>query len=206
MIRKGWTVGMLSLVIALSGAATAMAQNQGGQGQNQQGGFGQRGFGGQNGQNIDPAQIQQQIRQSRADAIKEQLGATDEEWAVLGPRIEKINGLNADANTGISGMMNIFGRRGGLGGGRGGGRGGAFGGLNLQTLLGGSNSMAQKMADLTTAIDNPNMPESEIKSRLAAVRAERERVRQELAVARAELIPLLTQRQEAILFQMGILD
>lgn len=217
MNAKGWQRLMLTLVIAIGWSASAVAQNnqnnqnnqnRDGFNQNQQGGFGGRGFGGNN-QNFDPAEIQRQIRQTRADAIKEALGATDEEWAVLGPRIEKINGLNADVNTGISGMMNIFGRRGLGGGGRrgggGGGRGG-FGGLNIQTLMGGSNAMAQKMADLAAAIENPNMPESEIKSRLAAVRAERERVRAELAKERADLVQFLTQRQEAILFQMGVLD
>jgi hypothetical protein len=219
MNAKGWQRVVWMLVIALGCSTAALAQNnqnqnnqnRGGFNQNNQGGFGGRGnFQGQGGQqNFDPAELQRQVRQSRADAIKEALAATDEEWAVLGPRIEKINGLNADANTGISGMMSIFGRRGGLGGGRGGGggaRGGAFGGLNIQTLMGGSNAMAQKMADLAAAVDNPAMPESEIKSRLAAVRAERERVRAELAKERADLVQFLTQRQEAILFQMGVLD
>lgn len=209
MNRKGWIACVLGLLVALSFSTRVMAQAQvpGGQPQPgqgrgaQQGGFGQGGL--QGGQ-MDPQEMQRQIRQTRNDAIKEALSATDEEWAVLGPRIEKINSLNADANTGISGMMTMFGRnRGGRGGG--GGRGG-LGGINIQALMGGSNSMAQKMADLAAAVDNPAMPESEIRSRLAAVRAEREKVRAELAQARAELVQFLTQRQEAVLFQMGVLD
>lgn len=204
MNRKGWLTIVMTLTLGMLMSAGAMGQQntqQGPGGFGGQGGF--RGQGGQGQQNFDPQEIQRQIRQTMSDRIKEALGATDEEWAVLGPRIEKIQGLVTDSNAGTTGMTRML-----MGRGRGGGGGGGFA-INtrtLSTMLGGSNAMAQKMQDLQDAIENPAMPESEIKSRLTAVRAEREKVRAELVKQRAELTQLLTQRQEAMLFSLGILE
>ena len=69
----------------------------------------------------------------------------------------------------------------------------------------GSNELRVRQQDLQRAIDN-NSSEQEIKQKLASLREARQRAREELAKARRELTDLLTQRQEAILYQRGILD
>src|SRR5262245_53420926 len=95
MNRKGWMQTMLGVVGAMFLSAGALGQNQT-QGRGQQGQFPQQGQlqqGQFNPQNMDPAEIQRTIRQQRSDAIRESLGSTEEEWAILGPKIEKINGL-----------------------------------------------------------------------------------------------------------------
>ena len=62
----------------------------------------------------------EQMRQMMMDRVKESLGATDEEWTVIGPRYETVTTLARDARGG-----GMFGRRGGFGGR--GGRGGPGG-------------------------------------------------------------------------------
>ena len=71
---------------------------------------------------------------------------------------------------------------------------------------GQTSSLQKKIQLLNEALDNKDMPESEVRARLASVREERDKVRAELAKARAELTELLTPRQEATLFQMGMLE
>ncbi|HVT91139.1 MAG TPA: hypothetical protein VHD56_19960 [Tepidisphaeraceae bacterium] len=204
MSLKNLRKAALTILVAATTAMPVMAQNQpGGQGGFQgQGGYqGQGGgFQGQGGgRGFDPAQM----RQTMSDRYKEALGSSDEEWAVIGPKIDKIQQLQADAGGGIAGAIGLFMR--GFGGrmGRGGGLGGGRGFANPF----GSDSVVQKkIQSLQDAIDNKDMPDTEIKIRLNAVREERDKVRVELDKARKELIELLTSRQEATLFQMGILE
>src|SRR3954471_6899566 len=104
----------LALVMAgKAGAARAQDQQPGGQRQRGQRGQAQ----GQNGQaqgqrgqrgNFDPAAM----RERMLNGIKERLGATDEEWKVLQPKIEKVMTAQRDSRT--------TGGRGGRGGDRGG--------------------------------------------------------------------------------------
>ena len=83
--RSGW-LAAATMVAALAMPVMVFAQDQGGQGQGQGqgnngggGGFGRRG-------NFDPAQFRQQMM----DDIKTQLGATDDEFKALQPKIEKV--------------------------------------------------------------------------------------------------------------------
>src|SRR5437867_3676371 len=82
--------------LALSQAAFAQAGGGGGGG----GGFGGGGF--------DPAQM----RQRMMDALKQQLGATDDEWKAIQPKVEKVMEAQRDARSG-GGMGMFFGGRGG---------------------------------------------------------------------------------------------
>src|SRR5215213_6769631 len=91
----GSALGILSLAQPVS------AQQQGGgqgQGQNQGQGQGQRGQGGgRRGQGGgDPAQF----RQRMDERMKQTLGASDEEWAVLKPKIDKVQAAQRQAGGG----------------------------------------------------------------------------------------------------------
>lgn len=150
-------------------------------------GGGGAGGGGGGGRNFDPAAM----RQRYMDRIKEQLGASDEDWKTLQPKIEKITTLQRDSR--------------GFGGGFGRNRGGAGGGADnapAQPL----SDVAQKVKDLQTALDNKDTKPEVIKEKLAALRDARTKSAEEIKKARAELTELLTVRQEAVLVENGILE
>jgi hypothetical protein len=123
--------------------------------------------------------------------IQTQLGATDEEWNVLQPKVQNVMDLNREMMTGR------FGGRGGRGGGGGGGGGGA---------PAATTDIGDKTKALSDALDNKDSDPKDIATKLAAVRDARERVRGELVKAQAELKEVLTPRQEARLVLAGLLD
>src|SRR5437762_6836879 len=104
MLRLRLVFAMFIAMMAI-GATSAFAQQD-----NQQGGRNQgRG-------NFDPAQF----RQRAMDRIKEQLGATDDEWKVIQPKVEKVMTAHRESRGGF-GFGGFGGGRGGPGGGGGGG-------------------------------------------------------------------------------------
>ena len=184
------TVGLSLFVAGASLAQDNTQQQQQGQRQGRR----QRGQGGQGGQggNFDPAQMRANFLQR----IKEQLGATDEEFAALQPKLEKLMTAQRDARAGG------FGRGGGR---RGGGQGGNTDNQNA-TAQQNQSAVAKAQADLRTVLDNKDSKPDEIKSKLAALRDAREKAKADVASAQKELRELLTQRQEAVLVNMGFLD
>lgn len=197
------TAGALSAGLAAFGpvaAAQEQPAQQPGQQQRQDGERGNRGERGERRQ-FDP----EEMRQRMSQRMKEMLGATDEEWAVLAPKVEKVTTLSAQAAAGRGGGMGML-FRGGGGGDRGGdrgdrgdrgGRGGFFGG--------GDSPVAQRTRELQEAIRN-NATAEEIKTKLAAVRDARSKAKAELTQAQQELRELLTVKQEATLVTMGMLE
>ncbi len=165
----GLLVAGLVTVLATTGVAFAQAGGGGG------GGGGGRGGG----------------RNFMAN-IQEQLGATDEEWNVLQPKIEKVMTLNREM------MMGRFGGRGGRFGGRGGGGGGEAPAT--------TSDIQDKTKALNDVLENKDSDPKDIAAKLAAVRDARERVRGDLVKAQAELKEVLTPRQEARLVLLGVLE
>ena len=168
-------------------------QNNGGGGGG--GGGGRRnggGFGGQGGGNFNPQQFQQQ----RLDRIKQDLGATDEEFAALQPKIEAV--MTAQRNSGMG-----FGGRGGGGrGGQGGPGGGGPGGAGGQP-----QSEVQKAAQaLRDVLQNKDATPGDIKSKLDGLREARTKSHDDLVKAQNDLKGVLTQRQEAVLVSQNILE
>ncbi len=169
------------------------------------GGGDQRGQGGgRNRQGWDPAQMRQQM----IDRMKEALGASDEELAVLQPKIEHLMQLQRDAmGGGRGGMMMFRGNRGGGPGGPGGdraGRGGDRGGPPSADRP--VSPVQEKMHELQTLLDNKDASPDAIKTKLAEVREVRAKAKEELTKAQQDLREVLTQRQEAVLVTMGMLD
>ncbi len=171
-------------------------QRQRGQGEGQQGQRGQRGQGDQ----------RSETRQSETERMQERLGATDQEWKVLGPRVMKVSELSRQL------------RGGGGGGGR--QRGGAQGGRgrqggdsqNAQTTTRQStparaqSAVEKAQQQLRTLLENQSATAAQIRQQITTLRAARTQVRQQLAAAQMELVKIVTARQEAQLIMMGLLE
>jgi hypothetical protein len=69
-----------------------------------------------------------------------------------------------------------------------------------------SITVHQALADLHAALQKPEADDAALKRQVALVREARQRAREALADARAELLPLLTARQEAALEANGFLE
>jgi opacity protein-like surface antigen len=174
------------LMAAVSSSALAQAQ----------GGGQQRGQGRQRGQggNFDPAQA----RERMMNALKERLGATDDEWKVLQPKIEKVMTAQRDSRGGGFGGRGNFGGR---------NRGNNNGQDQAQQNNNRPQSEVSKAAaDLRAAIEDKSTPAEEINKKLAALREAREKARAELQAAQKELKEVLSARQEAVLVSSGMLE
>jgi hypothetical protein len=184
-MRK-WTTSLLAAGLGLFVAGTALpaaAQNQPAQdNNNNNNGGGRRNRGG----NFDPAQFRQQMM----DRIKEQLGAKDDEWTAIEPRLQKVMDAQRDTR----------GSRGGFGRNRGG-----QDNNNPQSNRPESD-VTKAQSELRTALENNETPPAELAAKLKTLRDAREKAKAGLAQAQKELKDLLTQRQEAVLVNMGMLD
>jgi hypothetical protein len=67
------------------------------------------------------------------------------------------------------------------------------------------SGVQQKAKDLKDALD-ANAPAADVKAKMAALREARAAAKQDLTKAQAELKELLTQKQEATLLMMGMLE
>ena len=139
--------------------------------------------------------------------LQQQLGASDTEWQVMGPRVMKVMELNRQAS-GMGGMGRMFMR------GRPGQRPGQRGDQDdrqrpqrPERPQGREQSAVERAADqLQTTLENESAPPEDIKKQLTTLRAEREKAKQELAKAQQELRQICTLRQEAELVLMGMLN
>ncbi len=204
MQRRMVKIGIVACVLGLMVGGLSLAQGGGNQGGGRRGGQGGGPGGGGFGGNFDPAQM----RQRMAERMKELLGADDQAWKVMEPRVMKVMELNRQANAGNRGMFGMFGRgRGGPGGP--GGPGGDQGPQADRRGRGpqGEQTVLEKaMAQLRTTLENQSASPEDIKTQLTAVRQAREKAKQELAVAQQDLKKILTVRQEATLVEMGQLE
>ena len=199
------SAGFLAAALAVAAVSQpAAAQDQPQQNQQDQGDRGNRRGGG----GFDP----EQFRQRMNDRMKQALAASDEEWGVLQPKIEKVMTLQRQ-NAGGRGMGMLF-RGGGRGeGGPGGGtrgdgqgRGDGGGGRRGGPFGGDENSpVAQKTRELQQAVES-NASADDLKAKMTALREARAQARQQLTQAQSELKELLTARQEAALVMMGLLE
>jgi len=152
----------------------------------------------------------EEFRQRMMDGLRERLAITnDAEWDAISPKIAKVMDAQRDVMS-----MRIGGMRGMFGGGRqrrnaddnGGGNGDNNGGGRQRRgggMFGGEPSAS--VTALQTALEN-KAPKEEIKTKLAAVRAESKQKEAALQGAREDLRSVLTTRQEANLVVAGLLD
>lgn len=150
-----------------------------------------------NGRRFDPAEF----RQRMMDRFKTELGATDDEFKALEPKIEKVFQAQREAN---AGRFMGGGRRGRGGpGGPGGGEAAA-----PQPAASAQPESAVRTAadDLQKTLGNKDSKPEEIKAKLDALREARTKAKTDLAAAQTDLRGVLTQRQEAVLAVAGLLD
>ncbi len=158
---------------------------------------GERGRG-----NFDPAAFREQMNQR----MRERLGASEEEWKVLQPRIEKVTTAQRNYSSRGGGFGGFTGG-GGPGGGRTRGPGGGEGGATAGAAPTQPESPVAKAASELRAItENKEAAAADVKAKLDAYRAAKAKAKDELAAAQKELIELITPKQEAILVSMGTLD
>jgi len=212
MRKKAITVGMVVCVVALVVGSLALAQPQGGR---QGGRQGMRPGGGPGGRpgGFDPARMREMMSQR----LRQQLGASEQEWEVMGPRVVKVMELNRQVS-GVGGMARMFmrsrpGQRGGQGPGQGDRQGSGQGDRqrpgqgDRQRPQGREQSAVERAADqLQTTLENESASPEEIKKQLTTLRAEREKARQALAKAQQDLRDICSLRQEAELVLMGMLN
>ena len=195
-VRKMTTIGSMLFLGAI--AVPVLGQNNGGGGG---GGGGMNGGGGGGGGGGG----RQQFMQRMMDNLKDQLGASDDEFAAMQPKIEKVFQLQRETQG--QGMRALFGGRGG-GGGRG-GRGGNNGGGGNGGGPGGdqpATPMAAATAALKDTLDNKDSKPDDIKAKLDAYRAAKAQAKDEMTKAQEDLKGVLTQRQEAVMVELGLLD
>ena len=134
--------------------------------------------------NADSMEERQQImneqmawqRQRAFEDLKEQLGISDKEWPVIKPRLQTVYDLVHPRPQGM--------------------------GRNEQP----KTELEQKSRELRELLRDDKADVDQIKAKLTAVRAAKERTVRELAGARQTLRQLMTLRQEAVLVLNGLLD
>jgi hypothetical protein len=174
-------VCMIALGLGLLAPAFSFAQDR-------QGGGGDR----------DPAQF----RERMLNETKERLGATEEEWQVIKPKLEKVTTAQRDAMSSRFGGLFGRGGRGGRGGGEGNGGGERRGGNDTQA----QSPARQASRDLSTALENKDTPQDVIAAKLKTLREARTKAKAELETAQKDLQSVLTPRQEAFFVNVGILE
>jgi Spy/CpxP family protein refolding chaperone len=146
------------------------------------GGFGPGGFGGPGPGFGGPGGFGGFGGPIRLEDVKKQLTASDEEWKVIGPKLQKVIAAR-QALTGDAGP------------------GGAFGGGPM-----GTGVVGQAQGDLKTVLGDSKHTAAEVKEKVAAVRKAREKARGELETAQKDLAKMLTAEQEAVLVSLGYLE
>jgi len=130
-------------------------------------------------------QAQNFNQQRQMTTLQQQLNASDEEWGVLGPRIQRILDLTNDL-------------------------GQANGNVAVRAGVGAAQAsagpVAKALAELKAALQDENAAEAEVTAKLTAYRGVRQRALAELSSARQDLLGVVTLRQEAILLNLTILD
>jgi len=146
----------------------------------------------------------EEFRARMEERLKTSLKVSDDEWKVLQPLIEKVGEKQRDVMSGRFGGG--FGGRGPGGGGGGGNAGGNAGGGGGGDRGGRGRGGSEESQALRTALESESTSPDDIKAKLAAVREQRKKAAAELAAARAELLKVVTVRQEAVLVSMGMLE
>jgi Spy/CpxP family protein refolding chaperone len=171
-------------------AAPVLAQDQGGNnrgGDRQNRGNDQGGGQGRGGGNFDPAQFRQQFE----DRVKEQLGASDDEWKVIQPKLTKVFDAQRASRGSMRGMF---------------GRNRDRGGDTSSTDNTNRSPLEIAQRELQQVLDNKDSTADQITAKLKALREARDKARAELASAQKDLKEILTPRQEAVLVNMSMLD
>lgn len=203
--NRVWVLTLAS-VVALGFAAIAMAQDSRPSGDNP-------GARGDRGNRPDFRNMTQEERdkwmadrrKERSKQMQEEMGATDDEWKVLEPKIQKLQELQrANMGSAFGGGRGGFGGRGGRGpGGPGGDRPAGDAPAGDQPK---QSDIQKAAAELRKLVESKDAKPEDLKKALTALRDARAKAKAELDKARKELQEILTVKQEAVLVSRGILE
>jgi predicted RNase H-like nuclease (RuvC/YqgF family) len=132
--------------------------------------------------NRDPGQF----RQRMMERIRETLKATDEEWKVLEPKIEKVQSLQMQLRSG----MRMFAPRAG----------------QAQDGEQPTSDVEKKGSELKKLLDDPATKPEAVKTALKALRDAREKTKGDLTEAQKDLRGVVNLRQESYLVLVGMLE
>ena len=159
---------------------------------------------GKRGQRGGRRMDREQMRARMAERMKEQLGAKDEEWKVIEPKLQKVMELSRQVDRPGRGMFFGRGTR---------RRPGADAETERRPRRGPEAASGREMSAVETAADvlqkvleSESAKPEEIKAKLTGLRAAREKAKQDLAKAQQDLKQILTVKQEATLVLGGILN
>ena len=184
------TMCAMAATLAIS-ATSLLAQNNNSTGDTN-GASQRRQRGGSGGGNFDPTQMQQRM----LDRVQEQLGFTnDTEWDAVKPLVQKV--MDARLAVGTGGMGRMFGGR------NRGGNNADQTANRTRTSIFGQTSPEQEA--LQKAIDD-NAPAAQIKDLLARYKASQKVKQAKLEAAQADLKAVLTTKQEAQAFLIGLVN
>ncbi len=134
--------------------------------------------------------------------MQERMGATDDEWKVLQPKIQKVRDLQQASGSGFGNFGN-FGNRGNRG--NRGDRGDRPAGDQPASQPAQSDTQ-KAAAALRKLLENKDANPDDLKAALKTLRDARAKAKAELDKARKELQEVLTVRQEAALVSSGLLE
>lgn len=225
MNKKMTKIAMVVCLVLVVTAGLALAQRRGSTGQ--RGGAGGAGGVGGAGMRQPRAGAQQgrggaqqggmamrdpeQMRAMMMQRLRMQLGATDEQWTTLGPRLERVMELNRQMSGPRGGMFGGPGQMGGRFGGPAGQRGprgpqaGAAAGPQPEAT-GELTAVEKATQELQNSLNAEKPDAAQVKTRLTALRQAKEKTKQDLAKAQTELKQGLNINQEATLVLWGYLD
>ena len=177
---------ILAVLVVLAAASTGFAQANNGGNNNRGNARGNRGN--------NPQQGRQQFDQR----LKEELAVSDDEWAALQPRIQKVRQLQRDATS--RGPRNARN-----------GRGNRNRGQNADTNATPNpdrptSEVQQKAQALQQLLASKDSSPDAIKAAVTDFREAKAKAKVDLKKAQDELRDLLTARQESVLVMMGMLD
>jgi len=189
MWKRTIVMGLAAAVVAMVGTSIALAQERPERGDRR-------------GPPRSPEEMRQRMeefRQRMSDRMREQLGASEEEWKVLEPRIEKVReAQRATRGGGFRAMRGMF-------GGRDRGRRGDDDRRGDRPER-EQSQIEQKAEALQSLLDDENASPASIKAALDAYRKARTQAQQDLEAAQKSLREVCSMKQEAQFVLMGLLN
>ncbi len=134
----------------------------------------------------------EEFRRRMSERLRERLGASEDEWKVIAPLIEKVRQAQGELRFGGGAFRFMRGRPGR--------------GPQGRPPREPQTEVGKAVQNLRQILDKEDAKPKEIKAALERLRQARKKAEAQLKEARENLRKVLTLRQEAILVMLGILD
>lgn len=136
------------------------------------------------------AKIRQAVQDEYLKSLQQPMGCTDDEFAAIRPYLEKVvDAAQAAQVNRFRGFRNT-----------------ADGAQQRPANNPNASPVQQAADDLEQTLNDPSSNSDLIKNKVDTLRQAKDKANQDLTIARSQLQALLTQRQEAVLVEYGLLD